>query len=293
MNVIQYIRRLTNIYYVKGCYRLLWLARRLLAAKDGIYLVDGDYKMHLDSEHYYQWMIATTGYYSFGIRHVMRKYLRRGDTFVDVGANIGYLSLLASTIVGEKGSVFAFEPDPRAVDQFKRNVELNGVGNVFLLARACSDADGRLAFHLARQLAWSTALPETRELEIESKVEVDRCSLDSMARELWPMQSPKLIKIDVEGYEPVVLRGALEIIRAQRTIFVVEVNYQRLSDGGFSILDICEPFMDLGYGMHWIIETRKLVNSLDEGELTRIGDPRQFANRSGDILFVPECFANI
>jgi FkbM family methyltransferase len=292
MNILHPIRRLTNKYYVKGLFRLLWIARRLLVVKEGIYLVDDDNKMHLDSEHYYQWMIATTGYYSFGIRKLIRQYLCHGDTFIDVGANIGYLSLLASTIVGEQGVVFAFEPDPRAVVQFKRNMTLNRIGNVILLAKACSDNDGRIALHVARQLDWSTALPEIRGLEIESQVEVDRCSLDSMAHELWGMQKPKLIKIDVEGYEPVVLRGATEIIRAQRTIFIIEVNHQRLSDGGFSIIDICGPFKDLGYVMHWIVEKRELFNSLDEVDLTRIYDPLQFANRSGDILFVPKYYAS-
>lgn len=284
------IRNITGAYYIKGLYRGLWQIRNLLKAASDIYSVDGNYRMYLDSEHYYQWMMASTNYYGFGIRKLMRELLRKGDIFIDVGGNIGYLSLLGSTIVGEKGRVVAFEPDPRAAEAFERNTALNNAHNILLIKKACSDQDGRVLFNMAAHIGWSTALTDTTTLEIEKQINVEQCTLDGEMRRLFGDESPRLIKIDVEGYETYVLNGAHAIINKSETAFIIEINSERLGTCNSSILDVCGAFDRAKYHIFWIDEKRYLINSLERVELIEIIKTEDFLHQNGDIFVVPEKF---
>src|SRR5438445_3530871 len=72
----------------------------------------------------------------------MRKYLTRDDVFVDVGANIGYLTIVGAIAVGPNGKVFSFEANPRIFEYLKRNVALNGLSNVTMLNCALGHTNG-------------------------------------------------------------------------------------------------------------------------------------------------------
>ena len=77
--------------------------------------------------------------------------IRAGDVFVDVGANIGYYTVIAAKIVGDQGHVYAFEPDPTSFAILKANVERNGLANVTLEQKALSNEPGSLRLFLAHQ----------------------------------------------------------------------------------------------------------------------------------------------
>lgn len=72
----------------------------------------------------------------------------------------------------------------------------------------------------------------------------------------------KLIKIDVEGYEPFVLGGAHKIIAENKAVFIIEVNNERLQSNNHSVKDILAPFSGRNYVYYWIVEHRNIVNSL-------------------------------
>jgi FkbM family methyltransferase len=288
--LLSLIRNVTDSYYIKGLYRGLWHFRHLFKAASDIYSVDGNYLMYLDSDHYYQWMMASTNYYGFGIRKLMRDFLRKGDIFIDVGGNIGYLSLLASMIVAESGRVVAFEPDPRAAEVFQKNTALNNVHNILLIEKACSDQDGSVLFNMASHLGWSTALTDTKTLKIEKQINVEQCTLDGETGKLFGNESPRLIKIDVEGYEPYVLKGAHAIIDKNETAFIIEINSERLGSCNHSILDLCGAFDRTKYRIYWIDEKRYLINSLNQVELVEILKTEDFLYQNGDIFVVPVKF---
>jgi FkbM family methyltransferase len=286
--LIKLIRLLTTRYYLKGFYRILWAARIFLKTRDNVYSIYGTVKMKLDHNHYYQWMIASSNYYAFGIMKLLSDFLRQGDVFIDVGANIGYLSLIASFIVGEDGLVVAFEPDPRARRSFSDSIALNEIRNIVLLEYVCSDREGKVSFKLASHLGWSTAVEKTPSLDIVGQIEVSQCTLDNViATDIFKGKKIRLIKIDTEGYEPYILEGAKAIIDGNETAFIIEINHPALTNNNHSIKDILRLFMDKNYHVYWIDEKRNFINSLRKIKLEKVINCNNYHGRNGDVFVVP------
>lgn len=125
--------------------------------------------------------------------------LRPGDLFVDVGANIGSYTVLASAVCGSRS--IAIEPDPGTVQSLKRNVDMNGIGDrVTVIEAAVGAAAGTVRFTVGQDTT-NRVTGETDEATRQVRV----CTLD----DILANKDPVLIKMDVEGYEPQVVGGAL------------------------------------------------------------------------------------
>ena len=286
--LLDFIKVLTTKYYLKGFYRILWATRIFLKTRDNVYSLYGTVRMKLNHNHYYQWMMACTDYYAFGIKKLLNDFLRPGDVFVDVGANIGYLSLIASSIVSKDGMVVAFEPDPRALICFRNNIALNDIDNIILIEKMCSNEEGKAKFSLASHLGWSTATRNITSLDIVGEIEAKQCTLDNVfAGDLLNENTIRLIKIDAEGYEPYILEGAKAIIERNETAFIIEINHERLIGDNRSIEDILKLFRDKNYCFYWINEKRGFINSLKEVEFERIVNLNNYYGRNGDIFVAP------
>ena len=133
---------------------------------------------------------------------LLLEHVRPGHVVFDVGANVGFFTLLASQLVGPTGAVVAFEPFPAALKYLRRHLELNRVENTTVVDAAVSDAPGRVHFR-------AHGPSDGGELSAEV-VRLDQlCATGKV-----PL--PDLIKIDVEGEELKVLRGAARILRERR-----------------------------------------------------------------------------
>lgn len=127
--------------------------------------------------------------------------LRSGDAFFDIGANVGFYTLLASRGVGATGSVVAFEPVPKNLSFLRRHVELNRLRNVRVFDCALSDCDGQGAFDCGDSSS-------TGRLSGGGALTVRTARLDTIM-EQGSLTPPHCMKIDVEGAEAAVLRGAM------------------------------------------------------------------------------------
>ncbi len=146
--------------------------------------------------------------------------LRPGDTFLDIGAHIGYFALPAAKRVGPRGRVIAVEPHPRSAATLRRNVARNGYGWITVVEAAAAEHDGTAPLTLSRDSAmWSTLLQGTLDHEAEA-LPVRTRSLDSLVAEAgWPPLAG--LKMDVEGAEAAVLRGGRECLTRNPGAFVV------------------------------------------------------------------------
>ena len=144
--------------------------------------------------------------------------LRPGDTFVDIGAHIGYFALPAARRVGPRGRVIAVEPVASSAALLRRNVALNRFEHVEVVEAAASDRDGRAELRIAADSAmWATLRSDTFD-HVAATVSVPTRSLDSVLAERgWPTVAG--IKLDVEGAESDVLRGADEALRRNPSAF--------------------------------------------------------------------------
>jgi len=141
--------------------------------------------------------------------------VRPGATVFDVGAHIGYYTLLFSRLVGPEGRVVAFEPSPRNLPVLRWHVARNGCANVQVEAVAVSDETG------AARFAAGTG-SGTGRLAESGTVEVRTIRLDDYVDAGGPM--PDVLKIDVEGAELAVLRGAVGVLRDARPAILLSTH---------------------------------------------------------------------
>jgi FkbM family methyltransferase len=152
------------------------------------------------------------------VQELLARLLRPGATFVDVGAGIGFFTVLAARRVGPSGSVVAFEPSPRHAASVRANAALNGLRNVLVVERALSDAPRR-AF-LTDPDAPTGALADR---EQPGAHPVEATSLDAFLQER-PELAPHVVKVDVEGHEDAVVRGMAATLALHRPHLVVELH---------------------------------------------------------------------
>jgi FkbM family methyltransferase len=142
--------------------------------------------------------------------------LRPGAVFYDVGANVGFFTLLGARLVGAEGSVYAFEPVPQLAATIRRNVGLNGFENVVVVPKAASSGQGR-----GRLVP--TPDPTGTQVAFDAAGEIELVGIDELVQS-GEIQPPTVMKIDVEGAELSVLRGARQTLQNYDPVVVCELH---------------------------------------------------------------------
>jgi FkbM family methyltransferase len=196
--------------------------------------------------------VFVTGEYEPATTRVVKSRLEPGDVFIDIGANIGYFSLLASRLVGAAGRVIAFEPVPQTREELLTNVRLNRAGNVTVRNEAVADSAGEARFFVGP--ADHRGISSLRSLDDASGVlSVRKARLD----DLVPAEvNVGLIKMDVEGAEYLALQGMQERLRRDHPDLVIEVTDSYLRGMGHSAAMLCEFLRGFGYRMYAIEHDR-------------------------------------
>lgn len=148
------------------------------------------------------------------ITWVCSRIVRPGDTVVDIGANIGIISLLLAALVGRNGRVYSFEPLPQMVSLLSRSIERNGIENLHLQAVALGSVDGELEISVPRRNYGAASFVTAREWDDSFRITVPVRTL-SHALTGKPLDHVRLVKIDVEGFEPEVFEGAAELFETK------------------------------------------------------------------------------
>jgi FkbM family methyltransferase len=159
------------------------------------------------------------GSYEQAIANLFANTLRSGMTVLDVGAHIGYFTLVAGKHVGPTGRVWSFEPDPANRESLERNVDANGMRDrVSILPLAVASSVGQATlYRVAGDTGSSTMYPSNGGGE---RIAVSRTSLDTWADSMgWPQVD--LVKMDTEGAEATVLAGMTELFERNPSMVVV------------------------------------------------------------------------
>lgn len=247
-------------YYAvpRGLPRMVWILRRLVVGS-GIRTVSYQdrFRMYCDSDSYPSVMAACGFVYQHTDR-VLSMVLKPPVTFLDVGANVGFVTLLAcSQARSLGGSIVAhcFEPDPGVFTWLSGNQSLNS--NLFKIVTnpwAVGATEGKGELTISARSGWSTMAPEPSGgfsfLPKAGKTTVSVTTLDAYCREKG--LSPTVIKIDVEGLEMEVLAGAKTILEQSRPHVLIEINPLRLAAAGTSGEDLIRHFSLLRYRLFHI-----------------------------------------
>ena len=163
----------------------------------------------------------------------IRRYLKPGMVFFDVGSNVGYYTLLAAPIVGKDGKVHAFEPVSEQHADLRANLERNKLKNVVPERLIITDRAGTMEINLGSEDNAGTASVNLVYRENRPTERVDCTTLDAYLHERGVTRLD-VLKIDVEGHEPFVLRGMTETLRKLRPLLLVEVRGDMLEEVGSS-----------------------------------------------------------
>jgi FkbM family methyltransferase len=148
--------------------------------------------------------------------------LSPGAVFLDIGANAGYFSLLASRRVGESGKVLAVEPNPAMVKQLHQNTERNGLTNISIAEVACSDSVEVRDLYVGNPYNTGNSSLSRDNLAWTKSVQVT-CTTTDLLIEKYNFQRVDLVKIDVEGAELQVLRGMTTVLKRLRPRIIIEL----------------------------------------------------------------------
>lgn len=169
--------------------------------------------------------IVHFGVYEYAVTSLLRAYLRPGDTFVDVGANLGYYSVVAADLVGPTGCVLAFEPSAPMRSRLERNVALNRLSQVEIRAEALGDA-AELVRLIAPEGLGNDGLAYVSR-DGEGGVEVPCIRLDSLT---FATGAPAMLKVDVEGGEPQVFAGAERLLMSDDAPSIIFESFELARD---------------------------------------------------------------
>ena len=195
---------------------------------------------------------------------LFKKILQPGMKVIDVGANIGYFTLLASTLVGQKGKVWAIEPEPNNFKNLVENVQLNqfhspkaSFQNIITIKKAISDHNGTAKLYVSKEESGEHSLLQGRP-HIKNTIDVQLTTLDNL---LPPPATINLLKTDTEGNEFNILLGAKNLISHSPLIVIIsEFWIPGIEASGHTPQQYWELLHELGLSHIYIIsEPRKLL----------------------------------
>lgn len=161
--------------------------------------------------------------------------IKKGDVIFDIGAQSGFYTLLASELTGEDGKVFSFEPFPQNIYYLKRNTEINNCKNINVIEMAVSDKNGIVNFKEGKSNF-------AGRISDEGDLKVKTASIDVLMAD-GKLLPPNLIKIDVEGAEFSVLKGARLTLEKYHPLIFLAIH--RINENIHK--DCCDFLKSIGY----------------------------------------------
>lgn len=210
-------------------------------------------------------MVVRGAYENFETK-LFKKLLKVGITMVDIGAYIGYYSLIASKIVGDSGKVYAFEPEQANYDLLVRNVHLNHCHNINCLQLAVSDHAGRLPLYVDKFDLGTHSLSRKNVIHMQDSTYVDSTSIDEFFLTKRGVRID-IIKIDVQGAEEQVIKGAKNMLERDHPKIFMEFWPFGLKNMGEDPARLLRLLRKYGYRLNLINEKNKLFREIDDLEI--------------------------
>jgi len=213
--------------------------------------------INIDTSSFCEWKIYFYGYYEESVARFLAANAKQNDIVVEVGANIGSNTIILSERVGPGGKVIAYEPSPAVLPKLRRNLALNTMSNVFVVESAVSDQCGYLPLYIPKGCIGTNDMNASLlsgELSEYECVNVPVVTLDHEVT-MGRIHRPSLLKIDTEGNDFAVLRGAINLISKWRPTILFECSSKNdCWERDLSLL--ASRLSDLNYKL-WLLDERK------------------------------------
>ena len=205
-------------------FRRLWPNRNIIEVQGSKMYVDLDGELILRKT--FESYIMSPDWEEL-MTQMFKQVVKDGDTVLDLGANLGYYTLLAAKLVGKKGKVYAFEPEPRNYNLLLKNIELNGYDNVIPMQKAVSNKTEVVKLFLNSEDSGAHTIRQSD--SNKEFIEVESVALDDFFKdELHPID---VIKMDIEGTEMAAFLGMDRIIKGNKNLKIFCEFYPALIEG--------------------------------------------------------------
>jgi FkbM family methyltransferase len=226
---------------------------------------DKTLKIKLSLRDWIQQQIYFFDYYDErGIRFI-QSHLKPGDTFVDVGANIGAYALVAAKLVGNDGQVIAFEPVTQVRNRLIENGSLNQLYQLKVESLALFDKNTELALHISSKENFGMSSMHAHDEDSGSTEIVQTARLDDYVEDQF-INKIDLIKMDIEGAELFALNGMKSTLMRLKPLVLIEICTEVLEGTDLRTDEIYAFFEDLDYSPYCINEDGNVVNCASQGK---------------------------
>jgi FkbM family methyltransferase len=208
--------------------------------------------INIDTSNMHEYEILFYGSYEPAITSLIKGIVKEGDVCIDIGANIGSLTLIMAFAAGSEGTVLAVEPNPHIARRLQANIELNRLENCRLIQAAVSDVKGMAVLYTAKENEFQqgkSSLSPVEGLKNEIRVETIRGETLSEGLGSGPCT---FIKIDAEGHDFIILKELSNIIKIHRPHIVFEYDRESWKDRGCDAGQAFDFLEQFGYTPYFI-----------------------------------------
>ncbi len=186
--------------------------------------------------------------------------IKKGDVVFDIGANIGYHTLIAARLVGPDGKVIAFEPDPTNFGLLKNNVEMNGYQNVILVQKAVANRTERIRLFLSEDNKGDHRIYDPN--DGRTSIEIEAVRLDDFLADFGGRVD--FMKMDIQGAEGGAVQGMPDLLKKNRRLKIVSEFWPfGLRQFGTEPAEYIDLFVKQGFVLHEIDERRRTIRPAD------------------------------
>ncbi len=209
--------------------------------------------------------LVSSGIYHKQMTKLIKSTITKGMVCLDVGANIGYFTLILARLIGQEGKVFAFEPEPHNFDLLEKNIAINGYHNITPIQKAVSNKNGKAKLFLNRVSLAGHSLATPRKSErqfVRDTIEIEQQTLDTFFRDYDGKVD--FVKIDVEGAELAVVEGMENIISKNKDLVIItEFFPDALRSFGSTPKEFLNTLLQYGFNLYDINDQKESVSLMD------------------------------
>ena len=215
--------------------------------------------------------LSINGVYNDFDTKVVKEHIKLGDKVIDVGAHIGYFSLLFSKLVGEKGNVYSFEPEPKNIKLLKKNIAVNNIQNITLEPHPVSNINENCKLYVGQFTSGANRIyrpDRTMELYEKDTINIQTLVLDDYFSKLNLTNKIDFVKIDAEGSELRILQGMSKILRENKNLKIfIEFMRDTLEEAGSDPEELLNLLEREGFKIYYVDDHKNKVVVADKNLL--------------------------
>ena len=206
--------------------------------------------------------LLTEGVYEKYETKLVQELIKPGMIVLDIGANIGYYTLIAARLVGSKGIVYAFEPEANNYGLLVKNIEKNGILNVISIQKAISNKCEKKELFLAKDGALASLSEDNTLIQKKGSEEVEAVTLDDYFENIIGNNKVDFIKLDVQGAEGLVVEGAKEILENNNLKLTMEFWPWGIKNLGTDPLKLLHKLQNFGFKIKLVDEINQCTRHI-------------------------------